>query len=262
MSELFRRDGHLLDLAIDRLLTGELRPDQVAELEAHAASCAPCAEQLAEARGVVDLPAMSWPTPPPAQVIPLRRPSAHQPDTRAQAEPANRVPRWWVAVGGMLAAAAALLVIGRPDDSFQTRGGAEGFGLQVFRQGITSSERLYEAAEVHPEDKLGFRVLSEGAGHLLVLGLDATGAVYPCHPSTGTSEEIAASTTARPLSSAITLDATPGEERLVALRCPEPVSLFDVGPALAAVKPGAPLPTLKAGCAQDTLTLRKVAPTP
>ncbi|HMV65677.1 MAG TPA: zf-HC2 domain-containing protein, partial [Myxococcota bacterium] len=61
MSELLRRDGHLLDLAIDRYLAGELRPDQVAELEAHAGACAPCAAQVAEARQDVALPPVAWP---------------------------------------------------------------------------------------------------------------------------------------------------------------------------------------------------------
>jgi hypothetical protein len=263
-SELFRRDGHLLDLALDRLLTDELRPDQVALIEAHTAACPPCAELVAQARGEVELPAMVWPEAKLAEVIPLRpstRPQRSSLAEGAPAEvtPANRAPRWWVAGGGVLLVAAALLLVGRTGEpEWQVRGGGEGVGIEVYRQGGVSAERLFEGATVHPNDTLGFRAQATTSGHLLVLGVDSQGSVYPCHPASGASEPFTAGADVKALSSAVTLDGTLGEERIIALLCAEPLSLLDVGASLAGVRPGSP--PVRPGCTQDVVTLRKVNP--
>lgn len=235
----FARDGHLHDLGVELLLAGDLaEPDDV-RARAHAEACPSCAARVAAARRDDALP-------PPARA----RPSA----------PAIR---WTPALGATLALAAGLALWLRapaPDrPAFVPKGGA--LALEVFADRGESAEQLDWNAAVHAGDRLGFRVRTGEAGQVLVVGIDASGGVYPCWPADGVSEAVDRSDRARDLPAAVRLDDTPGAERLVAIRCPEVFSLDRIAGALvdraSSVGPDARMAEIHPGCAQDELRVER-----
>ena len=242
MSELFTRDGHLHELAIDRLLTDDLSTELLTELEAHLGDCAPCAERVAEARSFV------------AEPLPLRR---QRPEPGAQV---IAFPRRRVAAGVAVAfamAAGLLLALKPPTEEFTARGGD--LQLEVHRQEAKGTHQLQDGEAVFPGDHLGFRVSSRKSGFLMVLGVDQTGSTYPCYPQGEQPEALPLSPSRAPvdLNTAIQLDDAVGQEHIVALRCPEVFSFDEVSAALAGAPQQGPLPTLRAGCAQSELRLPK-----
>lgn len=242
MSELFTRDGHLHELAIDRLLTDDLAAELLAELEKHLADCAPCAARVAEARSFV------------AEPLPLRR-QRPEPGAQVIAFPRRRVAAAVAAVFAM--AAGLLLALKPPTEEFTARGGD--LELEVHRQKTKGTEQLHDGDAVFPGDHLGFRVSSRKTGFLMVVGVDQTGSTYPCYPQ---SERLLAmplgsSRTPVDLNTAIQLDNAVGQERIIALRCPEAFSFDDVRAALVGAPQEGPLPPLRPGCAQTDLRLPK-----
>jgi anti-sigma factor RsiW len=242
MSELLGRDGHLLDLAIERYLSGELEPDARAELEAHVASSAVDRERLEAARAVVAM----------FEALPV-------PDLSVMPEPANRP---WSRMLGLVAAAAAVASVGlwagSASDS-EGLGGSRlkgtGLTLEVFVAG-EPPRQLASGAEVLPGDKLGFRVRAAQDGHLLVLGLDEAGSVYPCLPARpGDAVAHARSDAAVDVQAAVVLDAVLGTEQLVAVHCETPQAWSAVA---AAVRAGLDATPLLEGCTHDVVRLQKV----
>jgi hypothetical protein len=54
VQELFARDNHLLDLALDRYYVGDLQPGAVKLVDNHLADCAACRARADKARGFLD----------------------------------------------------------------------------------------------------------------------------------------------------------------------------------------------------------------
>jgi hypothetical protein len=251
---LFSRGGRLLDLALERHLAGALEPASAARVEAHLAAHAEDAARLAAARAD-RAAARAAPTPdflraPPAQVIPLR--------------PRRRFAPAWA--GLAMAAAALFAVRGLPEvaptgapvggDTVRLRGA--GLELGVF----TEDGHRLGAGDVAPAGaRLGFQVRSVEAGQLLIVGVDEADTVYPCYPADGASTAVAVTQGLESVGAAIRLDAKPGVERLVALRCAAPLTLdaiaADLVAARGAATPGALLPALVPGCAQDEVAVTK-----
>ena len=150
-----------------------------------------------------------------------------------------------------MAAALVFLVI-RPDpppgDGVRTKGG---FAFEVHLQDGAGSRLLIDGDSVAAGDRLGFRIKSDAPGHLLILGRDGAGEVWLAWPQTaqGSSAPIEPSAM-RTLDQAVTLDATPGDERLVALLCAAPVHQRDVASMLARAE-------TPDGCRARPITLRK-----
>ncbi len=237
--ELFTRDGHLLDVALDLLEIGDLSAESEAGARAHLADCPPCTERAGDVARLhaAPLPPLELPAAPAARplapVIPLR-------------------PwRAWGA-GALLAAAAAALLFVLPDgsDEFQPRGGGQ-LSLQVFRHDGAASAPVTDGDAVTAGERLGFRVEAGRAGHLLIVGVDGAGNTYPCHPAS----EVAAGMHA--LESAVRLDATPGQERIAALLCDDPITMDSASATLRAAA-GGPL-TLRGDCVADEVRLTRAA---
>ncbi len=256
----FRRDGHLSDLGLERLLAGEVERELA---EPHLATCPTCAARLAQLEAPLPLPQLragsrASRTPParsspPEPLFSLPAPPAAGASPEAveagEGRSAGAGGRWWL-VGGLAAAAAALLVVlgGRSEDPQGWRARGAGPTLEVYVARGEGAARLRDGDAVRPGDRLGFRLRDPEGGHVLVVGVDATGAVYPCWPPDGRSRPLPPSLQPTQLDAAVAVDATPGDERIVAIRCAAPIGLTDVAPA------GPPAP---AGCSVSELRLVK-----
>lgn len=256
---LLTRDGHLLDLTLERYLAEDLAREACDELEVHLGSCVACQERLECLRSATvplpelskleGTPSISVPTPAP---VPASTPALRLLPRPAPEEgtPAGRSrPMVWLAP--LLAAAAVLLVyIGLPRDDFQARGG-DGLQLEVYRDHIGVSERLLPGAQVVTGDRLAFRVHVAQDGFLMVAGKDANGTLYPCY-STGDnprSVAVVGSPDPQTLPAAIELDDSPGEELIFAVFCPKD---FDLATAARL-----PLPET---CSRVDVPLKKIPP--
>ncbi len=236
-TEPTRRDGHLSDLDLELLFA---EPSEHPGLSAHCADCDSCRARLAAVRDEEDAFRQ--------RVMPSVLVAAHQ-----VPQPANR-PVVWAVVTTLIALAAAVLLVLRlgpttvdPLDDFTTKGGA--IDLEVF---IHDGDSVRPADhEVHPGDRLGFRVTPREDGYLMVIGFDATGP-YPCWPSDSAAVFVRAEGVALDLDAAIRLDERLGTERIVAVLCEHPVNYSDV--RMAVEQGGA-----EGGCVSDEVELVKTA---
>lgn len=227
----FDGTGHLSDLSLDRLhLDGpDADRDFMARVAPHMATCAACTEALSE-RIAADASFRIGPRAPArrgAEVVPLR------PRPRRGA---------LIAATGVLAAAAVALLVVRPwaptptppvgdpvatgegPDVIRIRGGALDFEVQIDDGGARRA--VSDGAPVKAGDRAGFAVRTRAPGFVMIVGWDATGAVYLAHPAAGAdplvTEAEAIGVSAEPvrLATAVELDATPGTEHLAAVHCP------------------------------------------
>lgn len=248
MSEqVFGRDGHLLELAIERFVLDELERADAVELEQHVADCASCRSQVDAIQG--DTAALPDLFPSPV--------AQDAPD--AAIEPANdpagvTIPPW-KKIGPAVALLAAALLIGillPRAGEFQARGGQ--LELEVYRHDGQSGRVVLDGDVVYPDERLGFRLTSGRGGHAMVVGVDDAGTVYPCWPQPeGVSVLLDPMTEPTTLPTAVRLDDRLGEERIVALACDEPFSFGAVADALAG---GGMLD----GCESVDVVLQKDAP--
>jgi hypothetical protein len=292
---LFTRDAHLADLAIDLSLVGELGPAEQAEVDAHLDACGACRDRHARAAVFHAVPLappaelfLATAAPPgPASDADTSRAPSRRPELRVVRTPVAEPPSGdhafsaadlppaadlplrpavrpfrprWAAVGLGLAAAAAVALAIRPpvpSDTFTTRG--PDLELEVFRSTPGGAVRLSDGSRVSAGDKLGFRLRSGVEGYAMVVGIDETGTMYPCWPQgpAPAAQHVAPAPAPEVLPTAVTLDATPGAERIVAIRCDMPFSLADLAQPLSdpAKPPADPSPALRPGCAQQVIRL-------
>lgn len=236
---LWSRDGHLHELALFRAFDGELSPGESAAVEAHVASCESCRSHLAALRAEVARPLPELRLPE-AEIIPF-------PARMRAAAPG---------LATLLSLAAVMLIYLRPPEAgerFAVRGGA--LSLEVYRAAQPRSERLRTGDVVAAGDRLAFRVVVPEGGQLLVFGVDGSGQRYPVWPGDPglRSQAVLASVEPRELDVGLELDAAPGEEHIVAMRCPTPFGAADLPP----VSDGAGSATLPPGCSMDEVVLSK-----
>ena len=256
---IFARDWHLQDLALERLELDDLDPAAERSVRDHLTSCLACKarHQAIVAELAVPLPVLeaeAVQAPEASNVVPL---------------PVRR--SFWVAGGAAaamaMAAAFMVMTLLQPvdpqlDPEFQIRGSE--LSLEVYRQDDKGAVRLRDGDGVRPGDHLGFRVASQDAGYLLVFGVDSTLEPYPCYPSDPSRGAQAWAASPRPvqLDAAIQLDATPGQERIIALLCDEPVGIDIVAPTLrqasADLQSWQDLPPFDLSCLQRELRLNKL----
>lgn len=216
------RDGHLTALSLERHLAGEIDAGD------HLAACAPCQARFAALEA-------------DEAKVQLRPP---------RAAPA---PSRWPLYGGILAAAAAVVFfVLRPTGGPVDPGGADGirtkggFAFEVHAHDGQRSRQLFDGDAVGAGERLGFRVQSDVAGHLLIVGRDGAGERWLAYPQQGGGASVAfGPSPLRDLGEAIQLDATPGDEQLTALLCAAPVHRAAIGGE-------AP-----AGCRARRITLKK-----
>lgn len=265
----------LSDLTLDRLEAGELASAEAATATGHLSVCGACAEARASLlqardrfRAEQNIPALAADALARASVV---------------AAQAGRA-RWRSALAtvGLCAGAAAAVMIFRPLP-VTTEGGPGAAGNQDIRRtkgsltlGVFvqhpedgSDGKLHLGEPLHPGDRLRFKVTSDRAGHVAVLGIDRTGAVsvfHPQLPASGTETAGARAESARaaplsagaegPLPTAVELDSSLGDEVLLAVRCADPLPLDEI---VAAARKGAGTDgTVALPCAQARYRITKV----
>jgi hypothetical protein len=230
----FSRDGHLHTLGIEQLVAGELPQEAVAM---HLASCPRCTERVARVREDE------------------RRPLPALRGTR------RRDYRWGGLAVGLALAAALVLTFRSPADreTFTPKG--SDLSLEVFLDEGASTRQLGWNDAVAQGDRIGFRAGSRHGATLLILGVDATGRVYPCWPTDGVARPVPATLAPVDLAAAVRLDATPGAERILAIGCSDGFDIENLDDAAVGraylVGPDERLPLLRPGCAQDEVRLEK-----
>ncbi|MFT3691668.1 MAG: DUF4384 domain-containing protein [Kofleriaceae bacterium] len=146
--------------------------------------------------------------------------------------------RWLVPIGGLAAAAAALIIflgkkpIAKPidDDDLRTKG--DDISLVITGE----SQRLASGDSIAVGSKIRFEIQGSRPGFIAVVGIDASKTTTVYYPY-GAHEAVAIGD--RLLPGAIKLDATPGDETFYALFSTKP---FAIDPAAEALVAGKPLP--------------------
>ena len=264
----------LSDLRLDQLLSGELDAVLKRAAEAHCAECALCQGRHQQLR--IDRENFATAVPPFEEL--MRRPRARQ-HVDATFRPRSRAPatRWLGYAGGLAAAAVLALVIGlehrgqgpvhlpisgevggeaEPGEAGETRtkGSGVALGFVVRRGGQVFSGEAGQT--LHPGDQLRFMLTSERAVYVGIWGIDAAGVVSAYHASGAELSKVPAGRR-QPLSNAVELDDTLGEERLVAVFCTSKVRSAEVAAAIDAAPAAARLPE---GCAREVLSIVKALP--
>lgn len=200
-----RPEACLSDLALDRLVMGEI--DRRAPAVAHLDTCETCRARLAELEAA-SRPFMS--------------------DGPARRMPAPRARRrWaWVGAGATLASAAAVALWLRPaEERTRLKGGPV---LEVIaKHGDGRVESIAPGATLAPNDAIRFRLSTQAAAYVSVIGLDAAGHVTAYAPASGPALALPAGA-GQLLDGSVILDDTPGAERIVALVCERPMDVAAV----------------------------------
>lgn len=250
VGDLFRRDGHLSGLTVDRIVLDDLSAAELVTIGEHLAGCPPCDGRLSQARAEQEeeLPPLIAPKPmvapkPDAKVVPIG---------------SARRAKW--AVWGALAAAALLVLVLRPwansepgptpdtADDFRAKGGD--IALQVVREG-GQGKLLVNGDTVRAGDHVGFAVRLKRDGYVLIMGLDEGDKDYVCYPRpSGPSAAMKANADFERVEDAIRFNSTAGTERIVAFLCNAPL---DTKTASAAMRAGTAAQL--DGCSLSTTTL-------
>lgn len=237
------------DFALDRLHAGELPPEEANKLERHVAGCADCGARMAERRaGFSALEGVD-----PRAMLARIRTGLEAPE---RAPLSSRLVRWVRRLLGPAAvlatAAIAFLVInGRQIEPGGTRMKGS-LALHVFRlQGERSAETS-SGDTFAPGDRLRFVVDLPTEGHVAVLGVEASGALYTAWPLDPELPTRMRAGKGLELPGAVALDEQPGRETLYLVLCPPesgPPSCTSAGPGVK--------PTCPAGCQSSPFVLEK-----
>ncbi len=187
---------HISDLRWDRLLAGELSPEQQAAITAHSTTCTSCAARRdaieAERAMFAKRPALSF---------------------------APRRSRWWLGAPiAALAAAALVFVVIRPrPDGERTKGSGPALLLAAGKPGALTPIASSDA--IHPGDyvQAGYSAARDGFG--AVLSLDGAGNASAYVPATGDSLIALPAGTDRSFPGSTVLDDVIGTERIAIVWC-------------------------------------------
>jgi hypothetical protein len=250
------RAGHPGELRLRRYRAGELDDPAAAEIAEHLPSCAACRarlEALADEQRAFE------------HTMPFDR-------FAGGVERARRVPRprprrrWVLAAAPLLAAAGALLILGRPQDGApggpnRTKGAASEATIRVGRadgsaQRIARPDRI-EALGPGERLRIGYR--AAGARHLVALSVDDAGEVTPLYPEAGRSLALPRAAETRYLPGGLELTGA-GRERVFVFVGEAPLEVEAAAAALRAAYAAARgeltmmAPRLPAAAAPDTFS--------
>jgi hypothetical protein len=221
----------------------------------HVETCARCAARLAEMRRQGD-EFMQYVFPATLEAV----------EAAAAGTRRRRLAGWFAPIPA-LAAAAAILIVARPDappDDYLAVKGSNTIGLAVFLQKGGGEARSARDGEVVPAAAaVRFKVRPSRPCRLWVVSVDAAGQVSRLFPRDGEGgfelERISV------LPGGAVLDGQPGPERFLALCTPVAVPYARVEAAARTAMAGGPerirsvrtVPGLPAGTTQDSLLLEK-----
>jgi hypothetical protein len=264
---------HLSDLALDQLLTGEVDGTLEAEARrAHLARCAACAGRRREIEEDARRLLAARPTLGEPAATPAARgaaPAAASVRGGWRGLSPRRGRRLFAAVGGMAAAAAALVIaVGLAGRDTRSKGPPLELALFV-RHLDGRVEDLLPGGAAVPGEAVRVAVTARRAGYVGLASVDGRGTVTGYTPGEQRLLRIAAGER-RVVEGSLVLDATLGPERLLAVLCPE---RLEVSRLLAAVRERAAPPAadpvaagrdavppeLGLGCQQTSFSFLKVA---
>ncbi len=187
---------HISDLRWDRLLAGELSPEQQAAITAHSTTCTSCAARRREIEAARD----AFSTRPPMAFAPRRS-------------------RWWLgAPVAALAAAALVVILIRPGtETERTKGHGPALLLAAGRPGALAP--IATSDTIHAGDYLqaGYSASRDGFG--AVLSLDGAGSASAYVPATGDALVALPAGTDRSFPGSTVLDDVIGTERIAIVWC-------------------------------------------
>jgi len=230
---------HISDLAIDRLLAGDLSADARTELEAHTRECDRCASRVAVLTAEHDAFA--------ARNIPI-----------ALGRAKKQRSRIWLAapvIATMLAAAVVLLLI-RPREHAPTERLKSGETTLLLWAGTPNQLRPVATNDViHSGEHLQASYTTKRDGVGAVLSIDGAGGAFSYVPATGDAMVALPAGRERPFPGSTLLDDVTGRELIAIVWCEES---RPIGPLLAELKAKQDL-AAPPGCVVRIVTLDKQA---
>jgi hypothetical protein len=235
------------DLALDRLHAGELPREQAQTLERHVEGCADCGARMAERRAGFDAiegvdprvmlarirTGLDTPAPLPQRLLAW---------TRRQLAPLAMAAT---------AVLALVVVTTRQVESPGTRMKGS-LTLHVYRFTGDHAEEVISGSTFAPGDRLRFVVDLPAEGHVSVLGVESSGALYTAWPLDEESQTRFAEGNGIELSGAVSLDEKPGRELLYLVHCP-----LEVGPPHCTSAGAEAAPVCPTGCVSTRFLLEK-----
>lgn len=234
------------DFALDRLHSGELPPAEARETEQHVAGCAGCGARLAERQagfGAIDG------VDPRAMLARIRTGL----DAPAQAPLSERLSGWTrrlLAPMALVAAAVVLMVVVPGQERGTRLKGA--LALHVFRLTGDHAEEVVSGETFAPGDRIRFRVDVPEEGHVVILGVEASGTLYTAWPLAPGVQTRFEEGNGIELPGAVSLDAQPGREILHLVHCP-----LEVGPPECTSGGAGEKPVCPAGCVLTSFIMEK-----
>ncbi len=244
-------DRCLSNLALDRLLAGELDEGAGAAARLHLDGCAHCGPRFRELEADRD----RFRAAPPALSLPA-------PAADPARAPGRASPTFALAASGALAAALVVFLqlrarpgggpAPRPDDELaRTKGGVR-LGFYVKRQDSVLEGRSGDV--VHPGDAVRFSYSSPTAGYLIVVSRDGAGRVSVYYPDgdTRSAAQLPAGAD-EVLPGSVVLDDAVGPEVVHGILCRAPVPAARIVETLRTSGETGAI----SGCTADRLTLDK-----
>jgi hypothetical protein len=235
------------DLTLDRLHTGELPREKATEAERHVAGCADCGARMAERRagfGAID-------GVDPRVMLARIRTGLDRP-----APLSERLSGWFRRQFAPLAVAAVaavtLVVVTQQQVQPEETRMKGSLALHVFRLAGDHSEQVVSGSEFAPGDRLRFTVDLPAEGHVSVLGVESSGALYTAWPLEPGMQTRFAAGSGIELTGAVSLDAQPGRETFHLVQCP-----LEVGPPKCTSGGADAAPVCPAGCVSTPFVMVK-----
>ncbi|QRN99376.1 hypothetical protein JRI60_10305 [Archangium violaceum] len=235
------------DFTLDRLHAGELPKEDTLKAERHVAGCVECGARMTERRaGFGAIEGVD-----PRVMLARIRTGLDKP-----APLPERLLGWLRQRSAPFAAAAAAAVVLLVVSTQQVRppeNRAKGsLALHVFRFAGDHSEETVSGGAFKPGDRLRFVVDLPAEGHVTVLGVESSGALYTAWPFEPGVQTRFAEGTGIALPGAVSLDEKPGRETLYLVHCP-----VEVGPPNCTSQGAIAAPVCPAGCVTTPFILVK-----
>ncbi len=215
------RDECPSELMLDRIQLGEV---QDAELSQHVEDCPHCQARLGQRSQAYE--ALSAP-----QLQSLiggihRGVAGAAPQPRGWIQSLFERVRPLTAVAAIGAAVILIAVIKTgpmPTKGRLTTKGSP--GLTVYRERTGKVSLSLSGERFLPNDRLRFEVNVEEGRHLMIIGMESSGALYAAYPTDGSRGSVVAPEGKRVLPGSVELDESTGQEWLHLISCPKPFSM-------------------------------------
>jgi hypothetical protein len=242
------------ELDLDQLSQGELLSQAAARISDHVSHCAMCAERM-EARkaGFDAFPAVDT----RALLAGIRRRVGDEQEARAKRGLLRRFAYLFTPVAAAAAALMIFIVARRdvpgelPVDVVRQKGS---LSLRVHRLVNGQSQKTLSGDHFAPGDRLRFVVDLPSAGHINVIGVEASGGLFVAWPIDAGVSTLREAGNQQELPGAVSLDDSKGRETLYLAHCPAALGV----PSAICTSTGAGAePRCPAGCALTPFVLNK-----